>query len=157
MKKHAHKEHEWLLAKYNTDAEDYDNRNNVQSVRFRMTITDDTCIDDVMDAAYSSIPDGLNLEAYPNLEILSIVDEDGVGIVGEDDKSKIKFLKSENAEFRVLPCAKYKLTPESILYVTLEEHGVNVGWNKTKAIFKDFMLDMEKHGYVKRRESGSED
>jgi len=152
----TNKEHEWLEATYNTDANDYDNRNNNQTVKFRMTITDDTFIDDIIDAAYKAIPGGTDLDEYPNLEILQIVDEDGARIVGEDEKTAIKILKETCTEFRVFPCAKYTLTPQAILMAVFDDNNVSVSWEKTQKIFEEFMRMMEKHGYVKKREE-SED
>ena len=155
IKKVTPKEHEWLEATYNVDPTVYENRNDDRTVRVRVSIGKDTTIDDVLDAVYGAIPGDFDLEKAPNLEVLRIVDEDGCRILGEDETHAMECLDDSGESYRVLPCARYHLSPEAILHVTLDEHGVKMDFETATAVFKDFMAAMERHGYASYLDEGS--
>lgn len=143
-------EYEWFMADVCLDVNDYEHRNDVEKIAFRVHMVEEDGVteDHIYDSAIDAFKRKFSFDEYPDAEIMAIFDDEGRRIVSDADAILEGYCKDHGIPYRTFPAARYVLTPKGCFAATLLLDGLPVDTDKTDELWRGFTTTLDRHGYA---------
>lgn len=146
----AFTEYEWFWADVCLDVNDYEHRNDVEKIAFRVHMVEEDGVteDHIYDAAIEAFKRKFSFDDYPDAEVMAIFDDEGRRIVSDADAILEGYCKDHGITYRTFPAARYVLTPKGCFSATLLLDGHPVDTDETEDLWNGFSTTLDRHGYA---------
>lgn len=143
-------EYEWFRADVCLDVNDYEHRNDVEKIAFRVHMVEEDGVteDHIYDSAIEAFKRKFSFDEYPDAEIMAIFDDEGRRIVSDADAILEGYCKDHGIPYRTFPAARYVLTPKGCFAATLILDGSPDDTDKTDELWRGFTTTLDRHGYA---------